>query len=185
MLLHNLPRYDNLSRMRRFTRIVFDRDGDSESVVLDKDETNLVRMTDNIACSSFVCLLLLVTAMSVVHSQFPRFEFGDAIILVNNSYIPHGDIGEGVNDSLRCVTNNTDCCINGQGNWFDEREIIVEDSDMVNVSRGDGVVYLNHKTNESLLGLWRCDIPDNNNISQSIYIYLGSQTKGIILKCSL
>ena len=96
MLLHNLPRYDNLSRMRRFTRIVFET---QKSVVL--DETNLVEMTDNIACSSFVCLLLLVTAMSVVHSQCPRFEFGDAIILVNNSYIPHGDIGEGVNDSNR------------------------------------------------------------------------------------
>ena len=143
-------------------------------------------MTDNIACSSFVCLLLLFTVMSAVHSQFPRFEFGDdIIILVNNSYIPGDIIGEGVNDSLRSVTNNTDCCINGQGNWYDEREIIVEDSDMVNVSRGDGVVYLNHKTNESLLGLWRCDIPDNNNITQSVYIYLGSQTKGIILKCSL
>ena len=104
--------------------------------------------------------------MSAVHSQFPRFEFGDDIILVNNSYIPGDIIGEGVNDSLRCVTNNTD-------------------SDMVNVSRGDEVVYLNHKTNETLLGLLRCDIPDNNNITQSIYIYLGSQTKGIILKCSL
>ena len=133
----------------------------------------------NMASCNLVFLLLLVTA---VHSQFPRFEFGDDIILVNNSYIPGDIIGEGVNDSLRCVTDNTDCCINGQGNWYDEREIIVEDSDMVNVSRGDGVVYLNHKTNESLLGLWRCDIPDNNNITQSIYIYLGSQTKGIILQ---
>ena len=140
-------------------------------------------MTDNIACSSFVCLLLLVTAMSAV--QFPRFEFGDDFILVNNSYIPGDIIGEGVNDTLRCVTNNTDCCINGQGNWYDEREIIVEDSDMVNVSRGDEVVYLNLKANATLLGLLRCDIPDNNNITQSIYIYLGSQTKGIILKCSL
>ena len=142
-------------------------------------------MTDNIACSSFVCLLLLVTVMSAVHSQSPRFEFGDDIILVNNSYIPGDIIGEGVNDSLRCVTNNTDCCINGQGNWYDEREIIVEDSDMVNVSRGGGVVYLNLKANATLLGLLRCDIPDNNNITQSIYIYLGSQTKGMILKCSL
>ena len=138
-----------------------------------------------IACSSFVCLLLLFTVMSAVHSQFPRFEYGDDIILVNNSYIPGDIIGEGVNDSLRCVTNNTDCCINGQGNWYDEREIIVEDSDMVNVSRGDEVVYLNHKTNESLLALRRCDIPDNNNITQSIYIYFGSQTKGKILQCSL
>ena len=131
-------------------------------------------------CNS-VLLLLLVTA---VNSQFPRFEFGDDMILVNNSYIPEDIIGEGVNDSLQCVTNNTDCCINGQGNWYDEREIIVEDSDMV--SREDGVVYLNHKANESLLGLWRCDIPDNNNIIQSIYIYIGSQTKGVILfQCSL
>ena len=138
-------------------------------------------MITKMACPSFVCLSLLVTVMSPIGSQFPRFEFGDDMILVNNSYIPEDIIGEGVNDSLQCVTNNTDCCINGQGNWYDEREIIVEDM----VSREDGVVYLNHKANESLLGLWRCDIPDNNNIIQSIYIYIGSQTKGVILlQCS-
>ena len=139
-------------------------------------------MITKIACRSFVCLSLLVTVMSAIESQFPRFEFGDDMILVNNSYIPEDIIGEGVNDSLQCVTNNTDCCINGKGNWYDEREIIVEDM----VSREDGVVYLNHKANESLLGLWRCDIPDNNNTIQSIYIYIGSQTKGVILfQCSL
>ena len=139
-------------------------------------------MITKIACRSFVCLSLLVTVMSAIESQFPRFEFGDDMILVNNSYIPEDIIGEGVNDSLQCVTNNTDCCINGQGNWYDEREIIVEDM----VSREDGVVYLNHKANESLLGLWRCDIPDNNNIIQSIYIYIGSQTKGVkLLQCFL
>ena len=139
-------------------------------------------MITKISCRSFVCLSLFVTVISATGSQFPRFEFGDDMILVNNSYIPDDIIGEGVNDSLQCVPNNTDCCINGQGNWYDEREIIVEDM----VSREDGVVYLKHKANESLLGLWRCDIPDNNNIIQSIYIYIGSQIKGVILfQCSL
>ena len=30
-------------------------------------------------------------------------------------------IGEGHNDSLHCVTDNSDCCSNGEGNWYDER----------------------------------------------------------------
>ena len=134
-------------------------------------------MINDITYRILISLLVLVAVESVVQSQFPRFEFGDDMILINNSYIPDDIIGEVVNDSLQCVTNNTDCCINGQGNWYDERGIIVQDSEMI--SRGDKVVYLNHKANESLLGLWRCDIPDNNNVIQSIYIYFGSKTRGI------
>ena len=45
------------------------------------------------------------------------------------------------------MTDNSDCCNNGQGNWYDVTggEIQQEpdgDSDMY-VARGDGVVYLN------------------------------------------
>ena len=132
----------------------------------------------NMASCSLLCLVLLSTAVVAVQTQYPRLEFGDEI-LVNNSYIPRGFIGEGMNDSLRCVTNNTDCCNNGQGNWYDEREMIVGDSGKMYVSRGDQVVYLHRNASGNPSGLWRCDIPDSNNNTQSIYIYLGSQTEGI------
>ena len=121
--------------------------------------------------------LLLLLLVSVVSSQsYPRFEFkGD--ILKNNSVVFHGSIGEGQGTSLHCVTYNSECCSNGQGNWYDERgdEVYQEsdgDSDPY-VTRGQGVVYLNRRGGS--VGLWRCDIPD----SKSIYIYLGTLFAGI------
>ena len=93
-----------------------------------------------------------------------------------------GFIGEGQDDSLRCVTDNSEYCTNGQGNWYDERGVEVHegsdgDSDQY-VTRGQGVVYLNNRTGGSV-GLWRCDIPDSNGVQQSIYIYLGTKGTGI------
>ena len=73
-----------------------------------------------------LCLLMVALLVAGVSSQsYPHFEFrGD--VLVNNSYVFRGGqsdperIGEGHNDSLHCVTDNSDCCTNGQGNWYDE-----------------------------------------------------------------
>ena len=126
--------------------------------------------------------LLLLLLVSVVSSQsYPRFELGETF-LKNNSFVFRGPIGEGQDDSLRCVTDNSECCSNGQGNWYDERGDEVHqgsdgDSDLY-VTRGQGVVYLNRRTGGSV-GLWRCDIPDSNGVQQSIYIYLGTPYTGI------
>ena len=131
------------------------------------------------------CHLLLVFALvAAVNSQsYPRFEMrGD--VLVNNSYILRSNIGEGHNDSLHCVTNNSDCCSNGEGNWYDETEGEVQQGSNVTsnlyVTRGDGVVYLNRRRGGSS-GMWRCDIPDSNGVQQSIYIYLGTHITGVWL----
>ena len=141
----------------------------------------------------FTChvLLLVIALVAAVNSQsYPRFEIrGD--VLVNNSYILRGlerGIGEGHNDSLHCVTDNSDCCSNGEGNWYDVTGGKVQqgpdgDSDRVYVTRGDGVVYLNRRRGGSS-GMWRCDIPDSNGVQQSIYIYLGNPTTGVcMLQC--
>ena len=127
--------------------------------------------------------LLLLLLVTVVSSQpYPRFEFGESSILNNNSFVFRGSIEEGQNDSLHCVTDNSECCSNGQGNWYDEEgdevhEESVGNSDLY-VTRGQGVVYLNRRTGGSV-GLWRCDIPDSNGVRQSIYIYLGTPSSGI------
>ena len=126
--------------------------------------------------------LLLLLLVSVVSSQpYPRFEFGSTV-LKNNSFVFRGSIGEGQDDSLHCVTDNSECCSNGQGNWYDERRDEVHQGSDGNsgpyVTRGQGVVYLNRKTRGSV-GLWRCDIPDSNGVQQSIYIYLGTRGTGI------
>ena len=100
-----------------------------------------------------LCLLMVALLVAGVSSQsYPHFEFrGD--VLVNNSYFFRGLIGEGHNDSLHCVTDNSDCCTNGQGNWYDETGGEVHqgsdgDSNLY-VTRGDGVVYLNRRTGGS------------------------------------
>ena len=135
------------------------------------------------------CHLLLVLALAVNSQSYPLFEFrGD--VLVNNSYILRLNIGEGYNDSLHCVTDNSDCCSNGEGNWYDVTGGEVHQGPVGNsslyVTRGDGVVYLNRRTG-GRSGMWRCDIPDSNGVQQSIYIYLGTPETGVwlCLWCSL
>ena len=142
--------------------------------------------------AELICQLVLMVSLvivAVVNSQsYPRFEIkGD--VLTNNSFIVRGppvNIGEGQNDSLHCVTDNSDCCNNGQGNWYDVRGGEVQqgpdgDSNLY-VTRGDGVVYLNRRRGEQS-GMWRCDIPDSNGVQQSIYIYLGTSATGIWCCC--
>ena len=127
--------------------------------------------------------LLLLLLVSVVSSQsYPRFELSNRAVLKNNSILFHGFIGEGQDDSLRCVTNSSECCSNEQGNWYDERGDEVHEGSDGNsdqyVTRGQGVVYLNCR-GEGSPGLWRCDVPDSNGVQQSLYIYLGTQETGI------
>ena len=135
-------------------------------------------------------LLLVIVLVAAVNSEsYPRFEFrGD--VLANNSYILRPYIGEGHNDSLHCVTDNSDCCSNGEGNWYDETGGEVHqgsdgDIDRLYVARGDGVVYLNRRERGGSSGMWRCDIPDSNGVQQSIYIYLGIPTTGVGCVCDV
>ena len=92
--------------------------------------------------------LLLLLLVSVVSSQsYPRLKFGGTV-LGNNYFVFRGSIGEGQGNSLRCVTNNSECCTNGQGNWYDEKGDEVHEGSDGNsdlyVTRGQGVVYLNN-----------------------------------------
>ena len=135
-----------------------------------------------------VSLFLFVSLVVAVNSQsYPRFEFRGNV-LTNNSYILRGapvNISEGQNDSLHCVTDNSDCCNatdSTQSNWYDPMEREVQqgpdgDSNLY-VTRGDGVVYLNRRRGGQS-GMWRCDIPDSNGVQQSIYIYLGTKQTGV------
>ena len=131
----------------------------------------------NMVPCRFVCVVILLALVAAVFSQsYPRFEF-TGTVLTNNSYIPRGLIGIGPNSSLNCMTDNSDCCNNGEGNWYNYTGSVVQqgtngDSDLY-VTRGDEVVYLNRITGGST-GMWRCDIPDSTGTQQSIYIYLGT-----------
>ena len=139
--------------------------------------------------------MLMVSPMIVVEvnsQSYSQFEFREDV-LTNNSYIVRGapvNIGEGQNDSLHCVTDNSDCCNNGQGNWYDVTGGEVQqgpdgDSNLY-VTRGDGVVYLNRRRGGQS-GMWRCDIPDSNGVQQTIYLSVpikyGYHLMRILRKC--
>ena len=136
----------------------------------------------------YMAQLLLPFALIVVvdcQTSYPQFEFGDTV-LTNNSYIFRGDIGEGEDDSLKCVTNYSDCCAGSGarsdvGNWFDREGDEVHQGTVgvtdLYVTRREGVVYLNRITG-GVSGMWRCDIPDSGGMIQSIYIYLGTANSG-------
>ena len=131
-------------------------------------------------------LLLFVLVVVVTNSQaYPQFEFGRRV-LPNNSYIIREGIGEGVVNSLRCVTDYSGCCSgsgSGMGNWYDEKGMEVHqgaggDSDLY-VTRGSRVVYLKRR-HGGQSGMLRCDIPDTTGTTQSIYIYTGTTGSGIV-----
>ena len=137
----------------------------------------------NCAFATLLFFSLLVVAVNSQH--YPQFEFMGNV-LVNNTLIFRKNIGEGQNDSLHCVTDNPDCCNNGQGKWYNETGGEVQPGpdggSNLYVTRGDGVVYLNRRTGGQS-GMWRCDIPDSNGVQQSIYIYLGTEMTGIWCTC--
>ena len=120
--------------------------------------------------------VVLVIAVLVQCQTYPRFQHRGSA-LPNNSFIIRGNIKEG-NDSLKCLTDNTDCCTNPDvGNWTDGGGGAVHQgasgTTTIYVTRGDGVVSLNRKKGGSA-EMWRCDIPDSSGVMQSIYIYTGT-----------
>ena len=66
------------------------------------------------------------------------------------------------------MTDNSDGCSNGEGNWYDEtggevqQQGSVGDSDRLYVTRGDGVVYLSRKTG-GISGLYECRVSHNRH----------------------
>ena len=100
----------------------------------------------------------------------------------NNSVITLEDIGEG-DDALLCITDQRNCCRNADtgvvfGNWFFPNGARVP-SETVNIyrTRGQGVVRL-HRRRGGAEGLYRCEIPDTSNITQSIYIGVYNESNG-------
>ena len=122
-------------------------------------------------------VLIVVT---LVNSQsLPRFETY-ANTLPNNSYIYYANISVG-DRALKCVTDSVSCCNDSDvGNWRDgSRRAVPQGPDLTNchyVTRGQGVVSLNRKSGctPETSGLWSCDIPDSNEVMQSIYIYISN-----------
>ena len=88
------------------------------------------------------------------------------------------DIGEG-DDALLCVTNKTDCCT-GTGsllNWFFFNGTRISAVGDFNTTRGHMVIGLNRRGG-GVEGIYRCDIPDSMNVTQTIYIGVYTASTG-------
>ena len=96
----------------------------------------------------------------------------------NNSCVTLEDIGEG-GDALLCVTNLTACCRapstgagSALGNWFfpnGTRVLSAGAQWEFHRTRGHMVVAL-QRTRGGEDGIYRCEIPDLMNVTQTIYI---------------
>ena len=107
------------------------------------------------------------------------------------------DIGEGDN-ALLCLTNQTACCQHPytSGNWYFPNGTRVP-SIKVNYTsgeqwdfyrtRGQMVVSMNRRRG-GVEGIYRCEIPDAMNVTQTIYIGVYSESTGewlcSVLNCS-
>ena len=95
------------------------------------------------------------------------------------------DIGEG-GDALLCITNYTACCRSDDtgrpalGNWIFPNGTRVPSSggerDFFR-TRGQMVVRL-HRRRGGVEGIYRCEIPDAMNVTQTIYIGVYSASTG-------
>ena len=97
------------------------------------------------------------------------------------------DIGEG-DGTLLCITNLTTCCrpphtdeMGGIiGNWFFPNGTRVPNSGKnwdFHRTRGQMVIHM-HRRRGGVDGIFRCVIPDAENITQSIYIGVYSASTG-------
>ena len=111
----------------------------------------------------------------------------------NNSLVTLEDIGEG-DAALLCLTNAIDCCrppytgaMGGvRGNWYfpngtrvpseNDNSTTNEGLDFYS-TRGDMRVFL-HRRRGGEDGVYRCEIPDENNVTQSMYIGVYTENVG-------
>ena len=94
----------------------------------------------------------------------------------NNSCVALEDIGEDV-DALLCITNFTACCRaphtgKNVGNWYFPNGTRVPGSGMQWEFRRtrDHMVVFMHRRRGGVAGIYRCEIPDSMNVTQTIYI---------------
>ena len=104
--------------------------------------------------------------------------------IANHSFVDVDDIGEG-DAALLCHTNKTDCCMghrNRAGEWYfscnqDMKVGILGNpplaSSLFYRNRGLSVVRLNRHGNPSQRGCFRCEVPDANNVNQTIFVNIG------------
>ena len=108
------------------------------------------------------------------------------------------EIGEGDDDALLCITNLTTCCRSSDtgshalGDWYLPNGTRVLSSNETSgegwdfyTDRGQMVVRMKRRRG-GVEGIYRCEIPDSINVTQTIYIGVYSIRTGewLILYCN-
>ena len=112
-------------------------------------------------------------------------------VIANDGYVNVDDIGEGDFNALLCYTNKTDCCRgNRAGEWFFPNRTRIGtrvDNDGTGHTsyffrdRGEHVVRLKRADYPSERGRFYCEVPNIQNVDQTIYINIGMFS----LKCHM
>ena len=103
----------------------------------------------------------------------------NGITYQNNSIVILEDIGEGDNDALLCITNQTACC-QPTGNWFFPNGTRVPSAGVnwdIYRTRGQMVVRMCRRRS-GVEGTYRCEIADNFGFTQTLYIGVYSANTG-------
>ena len=98
------------------------------------------------------------------------------------------DIGEGDDNALLCLTNQTACCQspytgnkgNAIGNWYfpnGSRLLGSESQSCFYRTRGQMAIHM-HRRKGGVEGIYRCEINDAMNVTQTIYIGVYSASTG-------
>ena len=131
--------------------------------------------------------------LSTVHTVSNFLGAGDVWFSLRNKTFPNisnvilDDIGDR-DDALLCKTNFTACCKrpytgeNGSsvGNWFFPNGTIVPSSGTrrdIYRTRGHMMVHLNRRRG-GVAGIYRCEIPDSMNVTQTMYIGVYTASTG-------
>ena len=103
--------------------------------------------------------------------------------LINNSIVTNRDIGTGA-AALVCTTTYTPCCASGnpETEWYFPNGSQVPNNPNLPYQRtrgqNPGRVILSRNSEGTTTGIFRCDIPDANNVLQSLYVGIYTSTTG-------
>ena len=112
-------------------------------------------------------------------------------VIPNHGLVLLEDIGDS-DAALFCMTDNTMCCGRGQspgrgilGNWYYPNGTVVPNQVINNQSlqwdfyrnRGQSVVRMNRRRG-GVNGIYHCEIPDQNGVSQSLYVGVYTRNTG-------
>ncbi len=92
-------------------------------------------------------------------------------VIPNYGIVNRDDIGEDPDNTLQCLTNNLDCCVDS-GSWYypDTTEVPDSGTDYYRSRGGPGFGVNLHRGTGTLEGIFRCDTPDEDGVLYSRYV---------------